>query len=86
MLFSEDGRIGTLSGKGNFGLMTFVHDTGELLYFGDAVQILHQMLQLMPNSIWCKVLDVTPLSKEEKTRNTLCFLWNLKYLKNCKRE
>ena len=66
MLFSEDGRIGTLSGKGNFGLMTFVHDTGELLYFGDAVQVLHHMLQLMPNSIWCKVLDVTPLSKRRK--------------------
>lgn len=66
MLFSEEGCAGTLSPKGNFGLMAFVYDTGELLYFGDAAQVLHHMLQLMPNSIWCKVLDVTPLSKRRK--------------------
>lgn len=66
MLFSEEGYVGNLSQKENFELMTFDQETGIMLYFRDVIHSLHHMLQLMPDSLWCEVLDVTPLSKRRK--------------------
>lgn len=66
MLFSEEGYVGKLSQKGNFELMTFDQETGIMLYFRDVIYSLHHMLQLIPDSLWCEVLDVTPLSKRRK--------------------
>lgn len=66
MLFSEEGYAGKLSQNGNFELMTFDQETGIMLYFRDVIHSLNHMLQLIPDGLWCEVLEVTPLSQRRK--------------------
>ena len=65
-LFSTEGHVGTLSEKGNFGFMMVDEETGEILYLRDVLQILNYVLHCMPDSIYIKIVDVTPLSQRRK--------------------